>query len=100
MFVGYPQYRGIFSIFSDYEGSTLSSSATITVTHLPPTNAAAAQNAMMPQMGMNPAAGPQVNPLAATEPDKLFQAEAENLELVQHEWILEGIEERLVNTAF
>jgi ER membrane protein complex subunit 3 len=55
---------------------------------------------MMPQMGMNPAAGPQANPLAATEPDKLFQAEAENLELVQHEWILEGVEERLVNTAF
>jgi hypothetical protein len=53
---------------------------------------------MMPQMGMNPAAG-QANPLAAQDPDKLFQAEAENLELVQHEWILDGVEERLVNIA-
>jgi len=50
--------------------------------------------------GMNPAAGMQQNPLAAQDPDKLFQAEAENLELVRHEWILENVEERLVNTQF
>jgi ER membrane protein complex subunit 3 len=51
---------------------------------------------MMPQMGMNPTAGMQQNPLGAQDPDKLFRAEAENLELVQHEWILEGVEERLL----
>jgi hypothetical protein len=55
---------------------------------------------MMPQMGMNSAAGAQMNPLAAQDPDKSFQTEAENLELVQHKWILEGIEDRLVNTRF
>lgn len=51
---------------------------------------------MMPNMGMNPTAGAQQSPMVGQDPDKLFQAEAENLELVQHEWILEGIEERLL----
>jgi hypothetical protein len=57
---------------------------------------AAESNQMMPQMGMNPTAGMQQNPLGAQDPDKLFRAEAENLELVQLEWILEGVEERLL----
>jgi ER membrane protein complex subunit 3 len=48
----------------------------------------------MPQMG---APQGQSNPLAQQDPDKLFKAEAENLELVQHEWILEGVEERILN---
>ena len=48
----------------------------------------------MPQMG-SPQGQP--NPLAQQDPDKLFKAEAENLELVQHEWILEGVEERVLN---
>lgn len=30
------------------------------------------------------------------DPDKLFLAEAENLEVLEHCWILEGIEDRLV----
>lgn len=30
------------------------------------------------------------------DPDKLFQNEAENLEVVDHYWILEGVEERLL----
>lgn len=30
------------------------------------------------------------------DPDKLFQNEAENLEVLQHRWILEGIEDRLI----
>ena len=55
---------------------------------------------MMPQVGMNPAAGMQQTPMVGQDPDKLFQGEAENLEVFQHEWILEGIEERLVNTQF
>jgi len=58
----------------------------------------AAENSMMPNMGMNPAA--QQPNMVGQDPDKLFQAEAENLELVQHEWILEGIEERLLKTHF
>jgi len=53
---------------------------------------------MMPNMGMNPAA--QQPNMVGQDPDKLFQAEAENLELVQHDWILEGIEERLLKTHF
>jgi hypothetical protein len=52
----------------------------------------------MPQMGMNPTQGMNQNPLGAQDPEKLFQAEAENLELVRHEWVLEGVEERLVNS--
>ena len=60
----------------------------------------AAENSMMPQVGMNPAAGMQQTPMVGQDPDKLFQGEAENLEVFQHEWILEGIEERLVNTQF
>jgi ER membrane protein complex subunit 3 len=54
---------------------------------------------MMP-MGMNPAAGMQQSSLGAQEPDKQFSAEAENLEVLQHEWILEGVEERLVKNQF
>lgn len=53
---------------------------------------------MMPQMGTN--LGMQQNQLVGQDPDKLFKAETENLEVVQHEWILEGIEERLVHTQF
>jgi len=30
------------------------------------------------------------------DPDKLFLGEAENLEVLEHRWILEGIEDRLV----
>ncbi|KAI5303471.1 ER membrane complex subunit 3, partial [Ascosphaera atra] len=44
---------------------------------------------------VNPAAG--VNPFApGQDPDKLFQAEAENLEVMEHYCILDGIEERLL----
>ena len=53
----------------------------------------AAANSAMPQMG---APQGQSNPLAQQDPDKLFKAEAENLELVQHEWILQGVEERVL----
>jgi len=53
----------------------------------------------MPQIGM-PTAGATPNPLAQQDVDKLFKAEAENLELVQHEWILNGVEERVSNMKF
>lgn len=36
------------------------------------------------------------NPMADQDPDKLFQSEAENLEVVEHEYILEGVEDRLL----
>jgi ER membrane protein complex subunit 3 len=54
---------------------------------------------MMPSVGMNPTAGTQQS-MVGQDPDKLFQAEVENLELVQHDWILEGVEERLLKTQF
>lgn len=42
----------------------------------------------------------QMNPGAAfgagADPDKMFQAEAENLEVIEHQCILDGIEERLL----
>ena len=31
-----------------------------------------------------------------TDPDKMFQSEAENLEVVEHSFILEGVEDRLL----
>ena len=41
------------------------------------------------QMGQNPMAG-------AEDPDKHFKAEIENLEVIEHWYILDGIEERLL----
>ncbi|KAE9986573.1 hypothetical protein EG327_004245 [Venturia inaequalis] len=43
----------------------------------------------------------QMNPTAGitgpgADPDKMFQAEAENLEVIEHEYVLAGIEERLL----
>ncbi len=42
----------------------------------------------------------QMNPGAMMgpdqDPDKLFQSEAENLEVVEHRWILDGVEDRLL----
>ena len=42
---------------------------------------------------MNPGAG-LMGP--EQDPDKLFVSEAENLEVLQHQWVLEGIEDRLL----
>ncbi|GKZ33721.1 ER membrane complex subunit 3 [Aspergillus brasiliensis] len=55
-----------------------------------------AANHMAQQMAsMNPAAG--VNPFQpGQDPDKLYQSEAENLEVVEHFYILDGVEERLL----
>jgi len=41
------------------------------------------------QMGANPMGG-------AEDPDKLFQNEAENLEVIEHRYILDGVEDRLL----
>jgi hypothetical protein len=32
------------------------------------------------------------------DPDKLFMAEAENLEVIEHHWILDGVEDRLLES--
>lgn len=44
---------------------------------------------------MNPSAG-MFQP--GQDPDKLFLSEAENLEVLEHFYILQGIEERLLNS--
>ena len=44
---------------------------------------------------MNP--GATANMFApGQDPDKLFQSEAENLEVVEHQWILDGVEQRIL----
>jgi ER membrane protein complex subunit 3 len=46
---------------------------------------------------MNPAAN--TNPFGpGQDPDKLFLAEAENLEVMEHYSILDGVEERLLRS--
>jgi hypothetical protein len=47
----------------------------------------------MPPMGGG-AAGSMFGP--GQDPDKMFQNEAENLEVMDHQWILEGVEHRLL----
>lgn len=44
---------------------------------------------------MNPGAGGAMFQ-PGQDPDKLFQSEAENLEVVEHEYILKGVEDRLL----
>ncbi|KAH7564272.1 hypothetical protein BM1_01319 [Bipolaris maydis] len=54
-----------------------------------------AANQVSQQMAMaNPGAGGMMGP--EQDPDKLFLNEAENLEVLEHRWIMEGIEDRLV----
>ena len=50
----------------------------------------------MGQMG--PGAGANMFAPGA-DPDKQFQAEAENLAVFAHQYILEGVEDRLLNTV-
>ena len=59
---------------------------------------AQAANQMSQQMSqMNPSAN--ANPFGpGQDPDKLFLAEAENLEVQEHYSILEGIEERILES--
>lgn len=57
---------------------------------------ATAANQMAQQMGMaNPAA--MINPMQpGQDPDKLYLSEAENLEVMEHFCILDGVEERVL----
>lgn len=48
-----------------------------------------AQQMAQSQMGQNPMGG-------AEDPDKQFKAEIENLEVIEHNYILDGVEERLL----
>lgn len=56
----------------------------------------AAASQLAQQMGqMNPAAqGNMFGP--GQDPDKMFQAEAENLEVTEHYSVLDGVEDRLL----
>lgn len=54
----------------------------------------AAANQVAQQMAMSPGAAMPGN----QDPDKMFQAEVENLEVVEHVYILDGIEERVLGT--
>lgn len=59
-------------------------------------NVVTAASQLAQQMGqMNPAAGANMfGP--GQDPDKMFQAEAENLEVTEHFYILDGVEDRLL----
>lgn len=72
---------------------SVSGRASFTYTNLSLT----AANHMSQQMSsMNPAAG--VNPFQpGQDPDKLYQSEAENLEVLEHFCILDGIEDRILH---
>lgn len=61
------------------------------------TMCAAAANQMAQQMAsMNPTAG--MNPFQpGQDPDKLYLSEAENLEVMEHFCILDGIEDRILH---
>src|SRR5436305_12742802 len=99
---------GTFCASSDYSQFSYSSWEMIMVSHtllstslfpiISFTDSFPAANQMSQQMAqMNPAAN--ANPFGpGQDPDKLFLAEAENLEVLEHYSILEGIEERLLKS--
>ncbi|KAL8952940.1 MAG: hypothetical protein Q9222_001159 [Ikaeria aurantiellina] len=66
--------------------------------YLKETDSRVAANQMAQQMSqMNPGAGANMFQ-PGQDPDKVFQSEAENLEVLEHEYILNGIEERLLSS--
>jgi hypothetical protein len=65
-------------------------------THTDSSGGAAANHMAQQMASMNPGAG--VNPLQpGQDPDKLYQSEAENLEVTEFFSILDGIEERVLH---
>jgi hypothetical protein len=48
------------------------------------------------QMAQQMAQNPQQAMPGAQDPDKMFQAEVENLEVLEQKYILDGIEERIL----
>ncbi|KAI4219347.1 MAG: hypothetical protein L6R36_008385 [Xanthoria steineri] len=59
-------------------------------------NAASQTAQQMSQM--SPGAGSTAMFQPGQDPDKIFQSEAENLEVLEHEYILLGVEERVLNS--
>lgn len=58
-----------------------------------------AASQMQQQMGqMAPGAGANIF-APGQDPDKQFQAEAENIAVVNHQYILKGVEDRLLETV-
>jgi hypothetical protein len=41
-----------------------------------------------------------MTPIVGQNPDEFFQKAGDALDFVPHEWILKGVEERIVNTQF
>jgi len=56
--------------------------------------AASQMQQQMQQMNPGAGAGGMFQP--GQDPDKMFQGEVENLEVVEHEYILKGVEDRLI----
>lgn len=66
------------------------------VLHIPVLTSIAASQTAQQMAQMNPGAG--ANPFGpGQDPDKTFQAEAENLEVMEHYCILDGAEERILS---
>lgn len=64
------------------------------------TSIVSAASQMAAQMGqMNPGAGSANMFQPGQDPDKLFQAEAENLEVLEHWSVLDGVEQRILAQA-
>ncbi|KFZ16734.1 hypothetical protein V502_04939 [Pseudogymnoascus sp. VKM F-4520 (FW-2644)] len=57
----------------------------------------AASNVAQQQMGGPPPGANMMGPGA--DPDKMFQGEAENIEVMGHEYILDGVEDRLLQSV-
>lgn len=65
---------------------------------MPLANIESAASQMQQQMGqMGPGAPQMFGP--GVDPDKQFQAEAENLAVLSHHYTLEGVEDRLLNSV-
>lgn len=63
----------------------------------PAADASVAANQMASQMGQM---GPQAQTFApGQDPDKQFQAEAENLAVIDHYSVLDGVEDRLLESV-
>lgn len=60
-------------------------------------NAASQVAQQQQQMGAPPTGGQTMGP--GVDPDKVFQGEAENIEVMAHQYILDGVEKRLLESV-
>lgn len=87
---------GLQSVFGFILGSDNGSSSLTLFNRISLTIAAAANHMASQMSGMNPTAG--MNPFQpGQDPDKLYLNEAENLEVMEHFCIYDGIEERILH---